>query len=239
MMMSGKASEPPARPNELHPAILGTVITFAMTMATLNQFVLGTLAPFLTVDLGLSRTQLGSLTTAPFLIAALASPVAGGLVDRVRDRKAMVGLFLIVAAVYLGMSVVRSYAWLMVVIACVGLAQAMANPVTNKMVARHVPVRKRGAIIGLKQSGVQFGALLSGVLLPSLALHFGWRAAVAGVAAIALAGSVFAGALTPKDPKPATERMGGPPWGAVGNRRKDVAHEDQLRAARRFGGAVG
>lgn len=174
-------------------AALTGVLTFTMTMATLSQFVVGTLAPFLTAEFDMNRTQLGGLVTGAFLVAAVASPTVGVIVDRARTHRALATLFLLVAAMYAGASVAPSYLWLLVLLAIGGFAQALSNPITNKVIAQRVPTHRRGVIIGLKQSGVQFGALLAGLILPTAASRFGWRVAVLGVAAIALIAAVVSG----------------------------------------------
>ena len=58
-----------------------------------------------------------------------------------------------------------------------GVGQAIANPATNKLISMHVPPGKRGIITGIKQSGVQAGTFLGGLLLPVITLSFGWRLA--------------------------------------------------------------
>ena len=179
------------RPAEL--VALTGVLTFTMTMATLSQFVVGTLAPFLIDEFDINRTQLGGLVTGAFLVAAVASPTVGVIVDRARTHRALAVLFLLVAAMYAGASVAPSYLWLLVLLAIGGFAQALSNPITNKVIAQRVPTYRRGVIIGLKQSGVQFGALLAGLILPTAASQFGWRAAVLGVSAIALIAAIVSG----------------------------------------------
>lgn len=174
-------------------AALTIVLTLTMTMATFSQFVVGTLAPFLTDEFDMNRTQLGSLVTGAFLIAAVTSPMAGVIVDRAKTHRALSALFLLVAAMYVGTSLAPSYVWLLVFLALGGFAQALTNPITNKVIAQRVPTRKRGAIIGVKQSGVQFGALLAGLVLPTAASQFGWRAAVLCLSAIALIAALVAG----------------------------------------------
>jgi predicted MFS family arabinose efflux permease len=176
------------RPTRL--AALTGVLTFTMTMATFSQFVVGTLAPFLTEEFDMNRTQLGGLVTGAFLVAAVTSPTVGVIVDRTRTHRALTALFLLVAAMYAGASVAPSYLWLLVLLAIGGFAQALSNPITNKVIAQRVPTHSRGIIVGLKQSGVQFGALIAGLTLPTAASRFGWRAAVLGVAAVALIAAV-------------------------------------------------
>ncbi len=90
--------------------------------------------------------------------------------------------------------------WVLVVaIAIRGVAQALANPATNKLIASYVPVSRRGLVVGIKQSGVQLGAFAARLPLAALAGGLGWRAAVWTAAASALL-TMFASGLLPRDP---------------------------------------
>ncbi|MGY5138875.1 MFS transporter, partial [Streptomyces nigrescens] len=62
---------------------LTVLLTSAMAFSMLQLFVIGALGPRLVGELGISRTVLGLTTTAGFGAAAVLSPMAGRLVDRV------------------------------------------------------------------------------------------------------------------------------------------------------------
>jgi predicted MFS family arabinose efflux permease len=71
--------------------------------------------------------------------------------------------------------------------ALAGCAVAAGNPTTNKLIGVHIPAGERGVVTGVKQAGVQVGAFVVGIALPSTARVVGWRGALALVAAIAAA----------------------------------------------------
>ena len=81
-----------------------------------------------------------------------------------------------------------------------GVSQGWANPATNKVISRHYPPGGRGVVIGIKQSGVQFGSFLAGLALPAAALALGWRGALLVASTIPLLGTVLAAAFVPADP---------------------------------------
>jgi predicted MFS family arabinose efflux permease len=92
-----------------------------------------------------------------------------------------------------------TYGILLAVAILSGIFQAVANPSTNKLIAEHVPIGRRGIITGVKQSGVQFGTFVGGLTLPGLALAFDWRIAVAVFAGVALAAAGVAMGTLPPD----------------------------------------
>jgi predicted MFS family arabinose efflux permease len=79
-----------------------------------------------------------------------------------------------------------SYLVLLIALVPAGAAAAGANPATNRVLAE-LPGR-RGALTGLKQSGVHLGALAAGGVVPLLTVWLGWRGAFAALAALCIAG---------------------------------------------------
>ncbi|WP_241777985.1 MFS transporter [Streptomyces sp. CT34] len=174
------------------------LLTAAMAFSMMQLFLIGALGPRLVDELDISRTELGLTTTVGFGIAALLSPVAGGLVDRVGPRRCLVALFLLVAVSLTLIGAAPGTAVLLSAVGLGGLPQALANPATNKVILAVVPSGRRGGVTGWKQSGVQFGAFAAGFPLSVLAAVVGWREAVwtaAGLAGVAAAWSI--GVLPP------------------------------------------
>jgi predicted MFS family arabinose efflux permease len=68
-----------------------------------------------------------------------------------------------------------------------GPAQALSNPMTNRVIMQRVAADKRARWIGVKQSGVQASQLFAGLFFPSVALLAGWQGAAAAAAGVALA----------------------------------------------------
>lgn len=69
-----------------------------------------------------------------------------------------------------------------------GAAQGWSNSATNSLIVDVLPPGERGVITGIKQSGVQVGIFLGGLLLPILATSRGWRTAVLAFTALPVAG---------------------------------------------------
>ena len=155
------------------------VTTAAMATSMIALYAVSGLGPALVTDLGLSRAELGGLVTATFGVAAAASLVSGHLADVVGARRGLLILFAVVSAALIGASRAGSYGWLLAALAVAGVGQALANPATNLLIVGSVPPRRRGLVVGIKQSGVQLAAVAGGALLPLVAGALGWRAALA------------------------------------------------------------
>jgi nitrate/nitrite transporter NarK len=166
---------------------VAAVVTLAMVFGALTPLVVGALGPYLVPDLSLSRSQLGLFVTLSFVVATLASLPSGRLVDRVDSRIVVTAIFGISAAALLGLAAATTVAVFLVLAIPSGLVQAASNPVTNRLVALHTPLRQRGVVVGAKQAGVHVGGFAAGLGLPLVAAAAGWRASVALAAGVAVA----------------------------------------------------
>ncbi|WP_018538186.1 MFS transporter [Streptomyces sp. MspMP-M5] len=189
---------------------LTLLLTSAMAFSMLQLFLLGALGPMLVGELRLSRAMLGLTTTAGFGAAAVLSPVAGRVVDRVGPRRCLIALLWLVGVALALIASAPRYGVLLAAVAVGGVPQALANPATNKVILAVVPEARRGAVTGAKQSGVQLGAFAAGLPLAALAGGVGWRGAVWVAAALAVVAALWAVRGLPVDALP-----GGPARRAV------------------------
>ncbi len=179
--------------------MFATVLASTMGAATFALTCYAVLAADLIAEFEVDRWQIGALVTAMSLGGAVISPRVGSIVDLMGAKRSTSGTIVVATASLVGMAVAPRF-WLIVLAALIGgLAQAMANPATNKLIALHIEPGRRGVITGIKQSGVTAASFLGGVLLPPVAIVAGWRWAVALFALIATMG--WALSLTiPTDP---------------------------------------
>lgn len=192
-----------------HRATIISVATGGMAASMLPLYAISALGPFLVADLGLSRVALGTLVTAAFAVAAVGSLVIGRAVDVVGAHAGLALLFVVVGSVLVTASFAPGYSSLVAIMAVAGVAQALANPATNVLVARHVDPSHRATAIGVKQSGVQLAAFACGLALPAVAAVWGWRD---GLRAAALVPAVMLIVLWRWVPRAATVRTAGSWW---------------------------
>jgi predicted MFS family arabinose efflux permease len=177
---------------------IAVLLTAAMAASTLMQFALGALGPTLTEEFGLSRPELGSVLACYYLVSAALSLRIGRWVDEVASPISVASLFAVSGFAFVLVAVTPSFPLLMLAVIPAGVVGAAGNPVTNKVIAA-LP-SPRGALTGIKQSGVQVGGLVAGALLPPLAGLVGWRPALAATGAVCLAGVAMLGWL-PRAPR--------------------------------------
>jgi predicted MFS family arabinose efflux permease len=177
------SSRPPA------PAGFGLclVLTLAMTLPMLILYAIGTLGPFLIRDLQIKPGWLGYVTMSTFGLAAVLSLGVGPAVERLGTRRGLKVLFFTVALAYVLIISLPGFGGVVAAVAIGGIAQALSNPVTNLLIAQRVAPEKKAFVVGLKQAGVQIGALVAGLVLPSCANQFGWRTALGLIVPAALA----------------------------------------------------
>lgn len=189
---------PLAADSVLDAFLLRTVLTGAMAMPMLIFYAIGTLGPFLVADLGVAPGWLGYLTMSAFGFAALLSLWAGPLVGRLGARRALVLLLLSATLAYALIGMASGFVGVVLAVAVCGIAQALSNPATNLLIAERVQPQKKAAVVGLKQAGVQVAALFAGLLLPGIALQFGWRAALLLLVPLGLLLALLAPRIAPK-----------------------------------------
>lgn len=171
--MSVPAPEAPRRA----PTILLIVLIVAMAAGPIFNFALSALSATVLIEFDISESQYGLLLTLIFVSAGVTSAVIGRVADRLEPR---IQVVIIIGGVILAMLVsasIQSY-WVLVVAALIaGPAQSLSNPLTNRIIAARVPLRQRSSWMGWKQSGVQMGMLVSGLLFPIIGAAAGWRGA--------------------------------------------------------------
>lgn len=158
---------------------LGVVTALTMAVATFPIIVFSVLAAELIEDFGVSRAQIGLLVTATGLVGALSSPYFGRLTDRIGAVTATRAVLAIGIGTLAALALSPVYGLLVVAALASGVPNGWTNPATNALIVDNVPAGTRGLVTGIKQSGVQVGTFLGGLMLPLLAGLWGWRVAVA------------------------------------------------------------
>ncbi len=172
------------------------------------QYAINTLAPFYKDELGLSRAQVGLFFSAFYLAMAGFSLGAGWLADRLGVRKTALQGHVFLGVCVLAASWAPSFSWAFACFFLAGLGYSFLNPATSKGVMVWFHRDERATAMGIKQTGVPAGGVVTAMLAPQLVLLVGWRGALASLGII----NFLFGAFFPffyRDPpeEPAPERV--------------------------------
>ncbi|HSE03279.1 MAG TPA: MFS transporter [Methylomirabilota bacterium] len=183
-------------------AVLALIVA-AQIMANVGPLGIPSIAPLIRENLGLSVTQAGSFLSAYYIGPVLFSLPAGWLADRWGVRGAMVLGQALIALGLLAAALAPSFSFLVIIMILAGTGYGVLNPTTTKAGMAWFPPRQRATVVGLKQIGLPGGGALGALLMPPIALAFGWRAAVAASGAVVGALALLTWALYRDIPEPA------------------------------------
>ncbi len=171
------------------------LFTGAMIGASLSIMSTGALMPFFLSDLRLDQSQLGWLLSVQLGGSVAMTSVAGLLTDRFGD-KAMVRWSGILMGVSLIIgSLVANFAWLLVWLFVYGIGYAAVTPAGSHAIIYFFKQSDRGVAMGIRQCGVPIAGVLGSLLLPAVALHYDYRAAIAAAGVLTLVASSIASRL--------------------------------------------
>lgn len=189
--------------------ILG-VCWLAYIVAFMQRLSIGPLAPFVKEDLGLTNAQVGLLMSASAFGYMLTLMPAGWLVDRVGVRR-MLLIGEVIGGIFIAsMFTMTSFTQGLVFMAMAGLGMGFLMPSTTKAVLVWFPLKERATAMGVKQTAVNIGGIVTAAILPSVALAFGWHYGFLGIGLIAVAVGIVSFLLY-KEPAQSTGRsLAGP-----------------------------
>jgi predicted MFS family arabinose efflux permease len=201
-------------------AVLALIMA-AQTMANVGPLGIPSIAPLIREGLSLSMTEAGSFLSAYYIGPVLMSLPAGWMADRWGVRSAMILGQALIAIGLAAVAAAPSFPFMIVIMVVAGAGYGVLNPTTTKAGMAWFPPRQRATVVGLKQVGLPAGGALGALVMPPLALAFGWRAAVAFAAAVVGGLALLTWALYRDLPDPPTtaaapERTGF--WAVMRNR---------------------
>ena len=179
------ADAPRGRPTRARVTMLALLFV-ATTINYVDRSNLSIVAPFLSKELGLDPVQMGLLFSAFAWSYAVANLPGGYLIDRFGSR-AIYGIAQLGwSLATLGLGLASGFSALFGLRFAVGLAEAPAFPVNNRVVSTWFPQRERGRATSTYASGQYVGSALLSPLLFWMAAHTGWRSVfwMTGVAGI-------------------------------------------------------
>jgi len=149
------------------------------------------LAPTLKDAHDLSLLQVGVVLDALWIGTLLTLLPWGVLADRVGERLVLATGLLACAVALVGAGYAASFESLILLVGLAGAAGASVNAASGRAVMQWFPAAERGFALGVRQTAIPVGGLISALVLPALAL----RSAFVFLAALCVAGAVFGAAV--------------------------------------------
>jgi MFS family permease len=168
--------------------VLATALS-VQTAISLVAAALAVLLPFVKDEFHLTFAQAGVVVNFSFVGGFLTLALAGLAVDALGDRFVLVTGGILTGLAAWAVALSPNFWMLLAVLVLMGVGVATVTPAGSVAVRRAFPLRLRGMVMSIRQSGVPFGFFFAALILPSIALARGWRAAmvVAGVISILVA----------------------------------------------------
>jgi MFS transporter, ACS family, hexuronate transporter len=151
------------------------MLFWATTLNYIDRQVFSLLAPYLQKEIGWNEQQYGYMITAFQGAYAVGLFFAGRLIDRIGTRigyALVVGIWGLAAASHglassaLGFGLARLL---------LGVGESGNFPAAIKTTAEWFPKKERALATGIFNSGSNIGAVIAPLMVPLIALHFGWR----------------------------------------------------------------
>lgn len=181
--------------------VLGTTAAVA---GSLPVFITAAMSVQVSAALGFGSVGIGGAVATFFATVSLSAVHLGRLADRLGSAIALrvANIGTAVAALWIAAFTV-SWSTLAVGLVVAGLAAALGDPATNRLLALRIDGARLGAALGLKQSAPPLASMLAGLAVPLLALTVGWRSAyvLAGLLAMGVAAAVGRGAPAAAEPR--------------------------------------
>ena len=151
------------------------LLFFATTINYVDRQVLGILAPDLQKSLGWNEEDYGNIVAAFQAAYALGLISFGSVMDRVGTRKGLSGAIVFWSLASMSHALASSAAGFSLARFALGLGESGNFPAAIKTVAEWFPKRERALATGIFNSGSNVGAVVAPLLVPWIALAYGWR----------------------------------------------------------------
>lgn len=153
------------------------LLFFATTINYVDRSVLGLLAPVLQKEIGWSEVDYGNIVAAFMAAYAIGMFFAGRFVDKVGTKIGFSVSIIVWSIAAMGHALVRTVFGFGVARFSLGLGESGNFPSSNKAIAEWFPKKERALAISLFNSGANIGALVVPLVVPWIALTWGWQAA--------------------------------------------------------------
>jgi ACS family hexuronate transporter-like MFS transporter len=155
--------------------IICALLLFGTTKNYMDRQVLGVLKTTLQHDLGWNEIDYGNLVFAFQAAYAVGMLAVGRLVDRLGTRLGYALAMVFWSLASMGHAVGSSFTSFLVARSALGFGESGVFPASIKTVAEWFPKKERGLATGIFNAGANVGAIITPLVVPWIAIHWGWR----------------------------------------------------------------
>jgi len=167
------------------------LLFFATTINYVDRQVLGILAPTLQSELGWSEVDYAAIVSWFTLAYALGYVGAGRLFDRIGVRLGFAVSVTVWSIAAMAHALASTAGGFGAARFALGLGESGNFPASIKAIAAWFPVRERAFAMGIVNAGTNIGALVTPIVVPVIALTWGWRAAFVVTGAMGFVWLIF------------------------------------------------
>src|SRR3954469_15317842 len=160
------------------PTYRWTICALLFAVTTINYMdrqVLSILAPTLQRELSWSESQYAAVVYSFTFVYAFGFLIAGWWLDRVGVRRGFATAVVVWSLAAIGTALARTTAAFSAARAFLGLGESANFPGAIKSVGEWFPKEERALATGIFNAGTNTGAILTPLLVPLIALNWGWR----------------------------------------------------------------
>lgn len=171
-----------------------TIVALLFAATTINYIdrqVLGILAPTLSTELGWSETDYAAIVSWFSLAYGFGLLVVGRTLDWIGVRRGFSFAIVAWSIAAMGHALARTVAGFSIARAALGLGESANFPGAIKTVAEWFPKRERALATGIFNAGSNVGAIVAPLMVPAIALAFGWRWAFIATGALGFVWLIF------------------------------------------------
>ncbi|MES3152193.1 MFS transporter [Sphingomonas faeni] len=157
--------------------VICALLFFATTINYIDRQVIGILKPTLQSELGWTEIDYGMIVfwfQAAYAIGLLA---CGPVIDRVGSKLGYTAAITLWSFAALFHALVRSPSGFANARFALGLGEAANFPAAIKSVAEWFPKKERALAAGILNAGANVGAIATPIVVPVIAINYGWQAA--------------------------------------------------------------
>ncbi len=157
--------------------VICALLLFGVTKNYMDRQVLGVLKTTLQQEFGWNEIQYGHLVFYFQAAYAAGMVLVGRLIDRLGTRLGYTLAMVFWSAASMAHAFAGSFGGFAAARFALGFGEAGVFPASIKCVAEWFPKKERALATGIFNAGTNAGAIVTPLVVPWIALHWGWRAA--------------------------------------------------------------